>query len=325
MRAFVGVDLGGTNLRAGLVDSDSGAVLTLKSTPTLAREGHQVVIARMIELIQLTIASSGIPPEQIGGIGIGVPGVLDLDRGLVIFLPNLPGNWPNVSLAALISEKVGCPTFLLNDVRSITYGEWKFGAGQGVENMACYAIGTGVGGGLVINSRLHLGIGGAAGEFGHQTIDMNGPVCGCGNRGCLETFASGPAISALGVKAVIQGFTSNIGQLAGYDLNKITPEVICEAAKLGDKVAKEIYDKVGSWLGVAISNTIVSFGPKKVVISGGVAAAGDILFEPIRRTVYERVRVMPVEQVEILAAALGPNSGVIGSAMWAAQNLNSAG
>ncbi len=323
MRFFVGVDLGGTNLRAGLVDSDTGSVLILKLASTLAHEGHIAVITRMAELIQLTIASSGVQRDQILGIGIGVPGVLDLDRGMVLFLPNLPGNWPNVALASVISEKIGRPTFLLNDVRSITYGEWKFGAGKDVKDMACYAIGTGVGGGLVINSRLHLGIGGTAGEFGHQTIDINGPVCGCGNRGCLEVYTSGPAISALGIKAVIQGLTTNIGKLAGYNLNKITPEVICEAAKLGDKVAVQIYQQVGAWLGVAISNTIVSFGPRKVVISGGVAAAGDILFESIRQTVCERVRVMPVDQVEILAAQLGPNAGVIGSAMWAAQKLNS--
>ncbi|MDR3572800.1 MAG: ROK family protein [Anaerolineaceae bacterium] len=324
MGTFVGVDLGGTNLRAGVVDSDTGSVLILNSTPTLARQGHLDVVSRIAELILSTLASTGIPLERVGGIGIGVPGVLDLTHGLVKFLPNLPGNWLNVPLSSMIAEKIGRPTVLLNDVRSITYGEWKFGAGKGVDNMACYAIGTGIGGGIVINGRLFLGIEGTAGEFGHQTIDLNGPVCGCGNRGCLEAFASGPAISALGIKAVIQGLTTNIGQLAGFDLNKITPELICEAAKLGDNVAKGIYEQVGQWLGVAISNTIVSFGPKKVVISGGVAAAGDILFEPIRQTVRQRVRVMPVEQVEILAATLGPNAGVIGSAMWAAQNLKSA-
>jgi glucokinase len=322
MRAFVGVDLGGTNLRAGLVDCDSGAVLMLKSVPTLAREGHQAVMVRMADLIHATISSSSIAQDQVEGIGIGVPGVLDLERGVVLFLPNLPGTWPNVALASVITEELGCPTFLLNDVRSITYGEWKFGAGQCVENMACYAIGTGVGGGLIINGRLHLGIGGTAGELGHQTINMDGPECGCGNRGCLEAYASGPAISALGIKAVIQGLTTNIGSLVAYDLNKITPEVILEAAKLGDKVANEIYEQVGVYLGVAIANTIVSFGPRKVIISGGLAAAGDILLGPIRRTIRERVRVMPVDHVEILAASLGSNAGVIGSALWAAQSLD---
>ncbi len=189
--------------------------------------------------------------------------------------------------------------------------------------MACFAIGTGVGGGLVINGQLHLGIGGTGGELGHQTIDLNGPVCGCGNRGCLEAFASGPAIAAMGVKAVIQGLTTNIGELVGYDLNKITPDLICEAALCGDAIAKEIYNRAGNYIGIAISNVLVCVGPRKVVLAGGVASAGDLLLEPIRRTIKERVTVMPADQVEIVRASLGGNAGVIGVALWAAQRLES--
>jgi glucokinase len=129
--------------------------------------------------------------------------VLDLAKGTTLFLPNLPGTWPNVPLRDFLQQKTGLPVFLLNDVRAITFGEWKFGAGRGADTMACFAVGTGVGGGLVINGQLHLGIGGTAGELGHQTIAFNGPVCGCGNRGCLEALASGPAIAAMGVKAVM--------------------------------------------------------------------------------------------------------------------------
>jgi glucokinase len=139
--------------------------------------------------------------------------------------------------------------------------------------MACFAIGTGVGGGLVINNQLHLGIGGTGGELGHQTIEADGPVCGCGNRGCLEVFASGPAIAAAGAKAVMQGLTTNIGELVDYDLNRITPEVIAEAARQGDRVAQEIYTQAGTYLGIATANVLVSVGPRKVVIAGGVAAA----------------------------------------------------
>ncbi len=321
MELFVGVDLGGTNLRAGLVDLDEGLVLEHRSVPTLAREGHAAVMQRMADLILDTMTAGGQDPSQVKGVGIGVPGVLDLERGLVLFLPNLPGTWPKVPLQATIAQRTGLPVFLLNDARAITYGEWKFGAGRGVDTMACFTLGTGVGGGLVVNGRLYLGIGGTGGELGHQTIDAHGPVCGCGNRGCLEAFASGPAIAALGVKAVMQGRTTTLGKLVDYDLNRITPEVICQAARQGDRVANEIYAQVGGYLGVAIANVLVSIGPRKVVLAGGVAAAGDLLLDPIRKTVHERVKVVPLDQVEVCIASLGPNAGVLGVALWACQSL----
>jgi glucokinase len=322
MTLVIGVDMGGTNLRAGIVEMETGRLFALQSTPTLAREGQAAVMERLAGLIDSLMKSAGIPRSGTPVIGIGVPGVLDIEHGIVLFLPNLPGNWPHVPLGPTISERTGLPVFILNDVRSITYGEFKFGAGRGVETMACFAIGTGVGGGLVINGRLHLGIGGTGGELGHQTIDMNGPACGCGNRGCLEAFASGPAIAAMGVKAVIQGLTTSIGEQAGYDLNKITPDLICEAARHGDAVANEIYARAGTYIGIAISNVLVCIGPRKVVLTGGVAAAGDLLLDPIRRTVKERVTVMPADQVEIVPAALGGNAGVIGVAHWAAERLS---
>ena len=247
--------------------------------------------------------------------------MLDLEKGLVLFLPNLPGTWPNVPLRQRIEESVGLPTHLLNDVRSMTLGEWTFGAGKGVDTIACFAIGTGIGGGLVINGQLHLGIGGTGGELGHQIIDMNGPPCGCGSRGCLEAFASGPAISAMGIKAVVQGLTTNIGELVDYDLNRITPKVIYEAAMQGDQIAREIFEMAGFYIGIAVSNVLAVVGPRKVVIGGGVGQAGDLLLEPILRTVRERVHIMPLDQVKIVLAELGPNAGLIGAALWARDRI----
>jgi glucokinase len=314
---YIGVDLGGTHLRAAIVNTETGKLTDLKQIPTLAREGHDSVIARMAALIKDVIRDQKIDKTDISGIGIGVPGVLDLERGAVLFLPNLAGTWPNVPLKEAIEEKVGIPTFLLNDVRSMTLGEWKFGAGQGVDTIACFAIGTGIGGGLVINGKLHLGIGGTGGELGHQIIDFNGPPCGCGSHGCLEAFASGPAIAAMGVKAVMQGLTTGIGDLVDYDLNKITPKIIYQAAIEGDAIAHDIFEKAGFYIGIAVANVMVTIGPRKVVIGGGVAQAGTLLLDPIRRTAYERVFVMPKEQVEIVPAALGPYAGLVGVALWA--------
>jgi glucokinase len=318
MKKFIGCDLGGTNLRAAVVDVENGEVLHLMSIPTLAREGYDAVMKRMADLFLDVIKESGMKKDDIGGIGIGVPGVLDLDKGETLFLPNLPGTWPHVPLQDTITHHTGLPTALLNDVRSITNGEWRFGAGRGVDTIAVFAVGTGIGGGLVINGQLHLGIGGTGGELGHTMIDFNGQRCGCGNRGCLEAYASGPAISAMGMKAVSQGLTTSIAVLSDYDLNRITPKLIAQAAEAGDEIAKEIYEKAGYYIGIAAANTCASIGPRRIIIAGGVAQAGELLLVPIRRTIRERVYVMPVEQVEVVSSKLGNNAGVIGVACWAA-------
>lgn len=318
MKNYIGCDLGGTNLRAAIVDVETGAILHQKSTPTLARDGHDAVMKRMADLALQVIQSAGMKKEEVGGIGIGVPGVLDLEKGETLFLPNLPGTWPHIPLRNTIERLTGLPVALLNDVRSITNGEWRFGAGRGFDTIAVFAIGTGVGGGLVINGQLHLGIGGTGGELGHTTIDYNGPKCGCGNQGCLEAYASGPAIAAMGIKAVTQGLTTRIGELCEYDLNRITPESIASAARAGDAIARDIYERAGFYLGIAAANICVAIGPRRIVIGGGVAEAGDLLLEPIRRCLRERVSMIPVEQVEVAPSQLGNNAGMIGVACWAA-------
>jgi glucokinase len=318
MKKYIGCDLGGTNLRAAIVDVESGDVLHLESIPTLAQEKHEAVMRRMADLILHVLNSAGLDKEHIGGIGIGAPGVLDLAKGKTLFLPNLPGTWPNIPLADTITRFTGLKTILLNDVRSITNGEWHFGAGRGVDTIAVFAIGTGIGGGLVINGQLHLGLGGTGGELGHTMIDFNGPACGCGNNGCLETYASGPAIAAMGMKAVSQGLTTKIAELCDHDLNRITPKLIAEAANAGDEIAKDIFDKAGFYIGIAAANVCAAIGPRRIIIAGGVAKAGALLLDPIRQTVRQRVYVMPVDQVEIVPSQLGDMAGIIGVACWAA-------
>lgn len=318
MKPFVGCDLGGTNLRAAVVDVDTGAVLHQASIPTLAREGHASVMDRMAGLILTVIQPAGFRKEAIGGVGIGVPGVLDLETGETIFLPNLPGTWPHVPLQGTIARLTGIPARILNDARSITLGEWRFGAGQSLNTVALLAIGTGIGGGLVVNGRLHLGLGGTAGELGHIVVDYNGPRCGCGNYGCLEAYASGPAISVMGVRAVAQGLTTSIGKLCDYDLNRITPELIARAAEEGDEIAADICQQAGFYLGVAASSICAAFSPQRIIVTGGVSRAGRLLLDPMERTMRERVHVMPVEQVSVVQGQLGDNAGVIGAALWAA-------
>jgi len=304
-------------LRVGVVDIQTGTVTHQKSIPTQAREGHDAVIARMFDLINEVIRESKIPKKDFDGIGIGVPGVLNPTDGLVLFLPNLYDGWINVPLSRMVASSTGLPVYLINDVRAITLGEWKYGAGKGANSMVCFAIGTGIGGGVVVNNRLVMGFDGTAGELGHIIIEPDGQQCGCGNHGCLEAYASGPAIAAMGIKAVIQGRTTRIGELVDYDLNKITPQVIADAAQKGDLIAQEIFQYIGKLIGIASVNVALALGPDLFVISGGVASAGDLLLEPIRRTLQERIFVMPKDRIRVETAKLGDQAGILGSAQWA--------
>ena len=317
MKHYVGVDLGGTQLRAAVVDIETGAFVAVRRVATPSREGPAAVIASMTALVDQVIAASGLPRDGVGGVGVGIPGLVDLDRGVALLLPNVAGNWPEVPLRDRLEQGLKLPVELINDVRAMTLGEWTFGAGKGVDTMACYALGTGIGGGVVINGRLHLGISGSAGELGHQVVEVNGLPCNCGGRGCLEAYASGPAIAAQAARAVIQRRPTSIGALAGHDLNRITVEVVAQAARAGDAAARAIFEQAGAYVGMAVSNTLLTISPRKVVFGGGVAAAGDLLLEPVRRTVRERVFLMPADQVDIVRAELGDDGGLLGAALWA--------
>jgi glucokinase len=235
---------------------------------------------------------------------------------VVLLLPNVPGDWPAIAFRDELQARIGLPVNLLNDVRCITLAEWTFGAGRGVDTLACYAIGTGIGGGVIVNGRLHLGISGSAGELGHHIVEPNGLPCKCGGRGCLEMYAAGPAIRAQGVTAVVRGWPTRIATLAGGDLNRVTTELVLQAAREGDPFACAIFEQAGVYLGLAIANTLLTISPRKVVLGGGVAAAGDLLLDPIRRTLRERVFLMPADRVEIALAALGPDAGIVGAALW---------
>jgi glucokinase len=317
MSYYIGVDLGGTNLRAAIADTDTGQIFHQRNCPTLAAEGQDAVIGRIVQLINELIEESQGLHCDVKGIGIGVPGTPDIDTGVIQFLPNLPGKWLNVPLQAIIEHQVKLPVALINDVRAITLGEWMFGAGRGADTMACLAIGTGIGGGVVVNGQFHLGIGGTAGEFGHHVVEVDGLPCGCGGRGCLELYASGPAIAAMGVKEVMHGHTTRIGELVDYDLNKIDAGIIIQAALEDDPIAKNILQRVGTYLGIAVGNILGVISPQKVIFGGGVSRAGDLLLRPIVQTVNERVHVIPLQKVEFLLAELGINGGLIGAALWA--------
>jgi glucokinase len=319
MSRYIGIDLGGTNLRAAIADADTGQIFHQRKCPTLAAEGQEAVIGRIVQLIRELTLVEGVSNGTIKGIGIGVPGTPDIDTGVIQFLPNLPGKWLNVPLQAIIEDQVGLPVALINDVRAITLGEWTFGAGRGADTLICLAIGTGIGGGVVVNGQFHLGIGGTAGEFGHHVVEVDGLPCGCGGQGCLELYASGPAIAAMGVKEVMHGHTTRIGELVDHDLNRIDAGVVVRAAKEGDPVAQGILQRAGRYLGIAVGNILGVVSPQRVIFGGGVSSAGDLLLRPIVQTINERVHVIPLRKVEFVLAELGINGGLVGAALWAKQ------
>lgn len=316
MSHYIGIDLGGTNLRAAIADTETGEIFHQRKCPTLAAEGQQPVIRRIVQLIRELIEAGGVDC-RIEGVGIGVPGTPDIDSGVIQFLPNLPGKWLDVPLRAIVEEQVRLPVALINDVRAITLGEWIFGAGRGAETLACLAIGTGIGGGVVVNGQFHLGIGGTAGEFGHHVVEVNGLPCGCGGRGCLELYASGPAIAAMGVKEVMHGHTTRIGELVEHDLNRIDAGTVVQAALEGDSIAKGILQQAGNYLGIAVGNILGVISPQKVIFGGGVSRAGDLLLKPIVQTMNERVHVIPLQKVDFVLAELGISGGLLGAALWA--------
>jgi glucokinase len=305
---YAGVDLGGTNIECALAKSD-GLLLASGKIPTQSHEGPRAVLERVAALTRSLGSKIGSGPRA---IGLGVPGLADLKVGSTRFLPNLPTNWRDVPVAEILSSAVGCPVYLLNDVRMATLGELVFGHGRSSRTMAFFALGTGIGGGITIDGRLRLGPLGAAGELGHQTILQDGPRCGCGNRGCLEALASGPAITAEGVRLLLSGQAHALHKRVRGDASSVTPAEMAIAAAEGDVAVREAIIRASRFLGIAVANVITILHPDLIVFGGGVAAIGPMLFETVRRTVQERVRMLPVDDIRIEPSLLGDKAGILG-------------
>ena len=305
---FAGVDLGGTSIKCVLGD-EQGNLLFRHSIPTESHAGPERVLQRIGQAIQELTKQAGQTPI---GLGMGVPGLVDVPNGITRFLPNLTTHWKDVPAAEILSAHVNCPVRLLNDVRMATLGELVYGRGKNVDSMVFIAIGTGIGGGVVIDGKLRLGPVGAAGELGHQTIDPQGPPCGCGNHGGLETLASGTALAAAGIRLMLMGRAPHLHDIVGGDANLVTAELMAEAAKQDEPVMDAIM-QAADYLAIGVANAMVTLHPELVVLGGGVANMGDILFSRIREQVKQRVRMIPPESVRIEPSDLGSNAGVMGS------------
>ena len=307
---YASIDLGGTKIACAFGTAD-GKVVAERAVPTLSREGPHVVLARIADLVNALAAEIEQRPAA---LGMGVPGLADVSRGIVKFLPNLPTNWRDVPVRDSLVPRVGCPVYLLNDVRTATLGELTFGVGRdqpGV-TMAFFALGTGIGGGVVVDGKLRLGPLGAAGELGHQTILPDGPLCGCGNRGCLETLASGPAIVAQGVWLLQSGRAPHLYDIVEGDVSRITPREMAQAAEAGDDAVRDALVRAAGYLGIGIANVVVTLHPDLIVLGGSVAQIGPLLFDTVRATVQRRVGMFPPDNVRIEPSRLGNQAGLLG-------------
>lgn len=289
--------MGVTNLKWAVVEADGDAwrILDRGQVPTRSADGPDAVIGRIGETGRHALDRW----PAIASIGVGVPGLYDPATGTTRFLVNMPGDWKGRAVAAPVTSDLGLPCALINDARAFGLAELRLGAARGADSMVGLTLGTGVGGVIAIGGRVHLGHDGTAGEVGHQVIDPDGPSCNCGNHGCLEAFARADRIAdACGTETV---------------------EAAVEAARAGDAQAIAGLERVGRYLGIGIGNMITVISPDRVVIGGGIAAAGRLLLDPIRAEVARRVRTTALSDVTIVTAELGTWAGAIGAAVHGAQ------
>ena len=314
MAKRIGIDVGGTNVKIALVD-DNGKIIYSNSVPTYAKMGYEYTVNNIKQAIKDLMKETNTTPSDIEGIGFDFPGQVDCKTGVVKLAPNIPG-WVNVPIAQMIEDEFHIPTRIDNDVRCAALGELKFGAGRGCENFICITVGTGIGSGIVINGKVVRGATNAAGELGHIKLQMNGgPICGCGDTGCLEAFASGPAIVAMAQEYIKGGKSTKFREMAAAEGGEITPYMAAKAAEEGDPVAKRIFEIVGEYIGIGLTSVINLLNPERVIIGGGVAESGELLLGPIRKTIKERAMVVAGNAVEIVPAQLGNSAGVIGASM----------
>ena len=317
----VGVDMGGTKILAAVINA-KGEIVQQAKRATKPKKGPEEVIERITRCIREAIDGAELKPSQIRAIGIGSPGPLDPETGVIIFAPNL--GWSNVPLKAKLEANLSIPTFVDNDVNVGTLGEYAFGAGRGVKNLVGIFVGTGIGGGIILDGKLFHGVNKTAGEVGHMIVEVKGPRCGCGNFGCLEAVASRTAITRDLQKAILKkGKKSKLTELNGGNLDLIRSKAIARAVKQGDKPTIKVVQRAAKYLGISVASIVHFLNPEMVVLGGGVVEAmGDSLLDPIRHAAAEYALPTTMDGVQIIAATLGDNAGVIGASVLARERLS---
>lgn len=313
MQYALGIDLGGTSIKTGVVDRD-GKIIARADVPTEASKGVAAVIANMAESARQAVAKAGLTLGQMAGAGIGTPGICNVPDGEVVMAPNL--GWRNIPICDLLGKELGIAVTLENDANCAALGEQWCGAAKGAQHVVMATIGTGVGGGLILGGRIYSGAKGWAGEIGHMPTVENGPVCGCGQLGCLETVASATAIGRFAQEAIEAGRAPYLAKRAA-ELGKVDARLVIYAAREGDEVAQSILNKVAGYLGTVLGGLVSALNPEAIVIGGGASAAGDLLLEPLRAALKTKALPDPAAYVRVLTATLGNDAGLIGAAALA--------
>ena len=314
----LGVDLGGTNIRLGLFDS-KGICLAFKKVGHTGQATPAEMVLLIQQLVHDVLISAQMSITHIQGLGIGCPGPLNHENGFVYTMPNMR-KFKNVPLKKLIEKELTIQTYIVNDANAAALGEYWRGAGIGAHSLMCVTLGTGVGSGIIIDGKIWHGMSDSGGEFGHVTIDPEGPLCGCGHHGCLETYTSATGIVRRTREALAQHRSSLICRLAHHDSSLITAKLVCDAAKQKDSFASQIMHETGVVLGMALANVVDILNPHMIVIGGGVANAGSLLFKPIRDTIKSHVFPSAYQCLRIKKAQLGDHAGIAGAAKVVFEN-----
>ncbi len=312
---IAGIDIGGTKIAVALAGT-YGQRLSIFRFPTEIELGpHRILDNAIMEIKRMVEEARG----RLISVGVGCGGPLDRGRGLILSPPNLPG-WDQFPIVGILEEAFKVPVLLDNDANAAALGEYKYGAGRGFKNIVYITISTGIGGGIIIGGEIVHGVGDGAGEVGHITVREDDPVCGCGARGCMEAICSGTSIARRAREKLSNGRQSSLTEMVAntYD---VTAHTVVEAARKGDALACEIWNETIHYLAIGINNIIATLAPEAVILGGGVATVGEMLLKPLREQIQERVKILPVEKISILQAALGGDSGIYGALILGQQAI----
>ncbi|MFZ5827573.1 MAG: ROK family protein [Bacillota bacterium] len=307
----LGIDLGGTTVKVGVVSHD-GAIVGRAQRPTEVEKGPEGVVTNMALAVSDALHAAGVGQDDLEGVGIGSPGICDAPRGVVVRSGNL--HWRNVPVGLMLSQRLGIPVKLENDANCAALGEQWCGAARGANHVVLFTLGTGVGGGLILDGRIYGGSNGWAGELGHMPVVDEGLPCTCGAVGCLETVASATAMGTLGRQAVEAGRAPVMERLAREHGGRVDARVVILAAREGEEAARAILRSAGEYLGLASAALISALNPELIVVGGGASQGGEFLLEPMRQVIARRAMPGPSETAKVVAATLGNDAGLIGAA-----------
>lgn len=324
-RLAVGVDFGGTNVLSGVVNVETGEVLGQGKKKTSAKDDGDQLVGRITSTVDAALRDADVARTDIEGIGVGIAGQVDVEQGLLIGTANLSRSVVDLPLAQMLTKEYGVPVAIRNDVHIAAVGEWRFGAGRGTDDFLVVFVGTGIGGGFVKNGELITGFTGNAGELGHTIVAANGRICGCGGRGHLEAYASRTAITTALLGELRRGRKSILRELlpdldpTSTDSGTIKSGVLRKAIKAEDDVVTEVINEAGTYLGYGLASVVNFLNPQRIILGGGVIGATQILYDQAVRVTRREAFANAGEQVEIVKAKLGDDSGVVGAAVIATE------